>query len=240
LRALQSPVPEAPKPEVEIKYSKGYTDNYFFPARNTVGFEADKVENGMFVRFLPPLPDDQVEIDDDRARWPCFFPSSLGMITTWGEDGTPNLMPCGSTSVLIRHPLCFAICVSYAKINVRYAERASLKSLLANRKFMCGVPFANADLVKAVKYAGNISIVNDKHKIHNSGLSFLHDDHGPLLEAMPISYRCNIVDIVRLGTHFLMLGEVESVIVRDDVTKDNCLNWHSYPDVIKVKTEQHA
>ncbi|MCR6721331.1 MAG: flavin reductase [Chitinophagaceae bacterium] len=233
-------MPEAPKPDMEVKYQKGYAADYYFPARNTVGFQADKVEDGMFVRFLPPLPEDQVEVDDDKARWPCFFPSSLGMVTTWGEDGVPNLMPCGSTSVLIRHPLCFAICVSYAKINTRYAVRASLKSLLAQKKFVCGVPYANNDMVNSIKYAGNISIVSDPHKIHNAGLEFIADDHGPLLTAMPLSYRCNIVKIVRLGTHFLMLGEVESVIVRDDVTKDNHLKWYSYPDVIKVKTEQHA
>lgn len=222
------------KPLIDVKYQKGYTSDYMFPAKNTIGFEYDKEENGMTIKFLPPLPEDQIEVDNDKARWPCFFPSSVGMVTTWMSDGTPNLMPCGSTSILIRHPLCFAICVSYAKINIRYAPRASLSSLLERKIFICGVPFANETVINGIKYAGNISVIRDKDKLSNSGLEYLHDEGGPLLTALPISYRCKVVDVVRLGTHFLFLGEVESVIVRDDVTKENCLKWYSYPDVEKV------
>jgi flavin reductase (DIM6/NTAB) family NADH-FMN oxidoreductase RutF len=224
-------------PLLDVKYQKGYTSNYLFPARNTIGFEYDKKENGMCIKFLPPLPEDQVEVDNDKARWPCFFPSSVGMITTYGNDGTPNLMPCGSTSVLVRHPLCIAICVSYAKINVRYAPRESLDSLLSRKKFVCGVPFANDAIIDSIKYAGNISAAQDKNKITHSGLQFQDDEYGPVLNALPVSFCCKIVDVVRLGTHFLFLGEVESILVRDDVSKENNLKWYSYPDVEKVKTE---
>jgi flavin reductase (DIM6/NTAB) family NADH-FMN oxidoreductase RutF len=236
-KPLQNELPSTSKPLIDVKYQKGYTSDYFFPGRNTIGFEFDKIENGMAVKFLPPLPEDQVEVDNDKARWPCFFPSSVGLITTWDENGVANLMPCGSTSVLIRHPLCFAICVSYAKINVRYAPRASLKSLMDNKQFICGVPFANNMIIDAIKYSGNISITQDKDKINNAGLEYLKDEFGPVLSALPINYRCKVVDIVRLGTHFLMLGEVQSVIVRDDVTKENCLKWYSYPDVVKVNND---
>ncbi|MFN2440072.1 MAG: flavin reductase family protein, partial [Chitinophagaceae bacterium] len=233
-KPLQQLKIETPKPSIDLKYQKGYTSDYFFPAKDTIGFEFNKVVDGMAIKFLPPLPEDQVEVDNDKARWPCFFPSSVGLVTTWGEDGVPNLMPCGSTSVLIRHPLCFAICVSYAKINVRYAPRASLKNLMEQKQFVCGVPFADNHIIDAIKYAGNISVSQDNQKINNAGLEYLEDEYGPILSALPINYRCKIVDIVRLGTHFLMLGEVQSVIVRDDVTKENCLKWYSYPDVVKV------
>ena len=100
-----------------------------------------------------------------------------------------------------------------------------------------GVPFADNLIIDAIKYAGNISVSQDKEKINNAGLEYLKDEYGPVLSALPINYRCKVVDIVRLGTHFLMLGEVQSVIVRDDVTKENCLKWYSYPDVVKVKND---
>jgi flavin reductase (DIM6/NTAB) family NADH-FMN oxidoreductase RutF len=235
-----NPLQETPqiinKPLIDVKYQKGYSTEYYFPAKNTIGFEYDKIEEGMAVKFLPPLPDDQVEVDNDKARWPCFFPSSVGMISTWGAEGVPNLMPCGSTSILVRHPLTIAVCVSYAKINVRYAPRASLISLLEQKKFVCGVPFVNETIIDAIKYTGNISVAQDKDKVINSGLQYLNDDNGPLIPAFPVNFRCKVVDVVRLGTHFLFLGEVESVIVRDDVTKENCLKWFSYPDVIKVNS----
>jgi len=239
-RELQEVKKVETKPLMDVKYQKGYTSNYMFPAKNTIGFEFDKIENGMCVKFLPPLPEDQVEVDNDKARWPCFFPSSVGMVTTWGIDGTPNLMPCGSTSVLIRHPLCFAVCVSYAKINVRYAPRESLDTLVKNKKFVCGVPFANDTIIDAIKYAGNISAAQDKDKITHAGLQFEKDEFGPVLNALPLNFKCRVVEIVRLGTHFLFLGEVESILVRDDVSKENNLKWYSYPDVEKVKSTEHV
>ena len=120
---LQNEVVATTTPLIDVKYQKGYSPNYFFPSKNTIGFEYDTIENGMAIKVLPQLPEDQVEVDNDRARWPCFFPSSVGMITTWDSSGAPNLMPCGSTTILVRHPLCIGVCVSYAEINIRYAPR---------------------------------------------------------------------------------------------------------------------
>ncbi len=234
---LQPKVESVSKPLIDVKYQKGYASDYMFPAKSTTAFFYDKIENGMCIKHLPPLPEDQVEVDNDKARWPCFFPSSVGMITTWGEDGTPNLMPCGSTSILIRHPLCIAICVSYAKVNVRYAPRASLDTLLKNKKFICGVPFVNETVINGIKYAGNISSAQDKHKIANAGLAFVSEDEGPLLNALPVHFKCKVVEIVRLGTHFLFLGQTESILVREDVSTENKLNWYSYPDVETSKAE---
>ncbi len=228
------------QPLLDVKYQKGYTSNYLFPARNTIAFDFDRIENGMCIKFLSPLPEDQVEVDNDRARWPCFFPSSLGMITTNGDNGLTNLMPCGSTTVLVRHPLCFAICVSYAKINIRYAPRESLGTLHKNKKFVCGVPFSNDIIIDAIKYAGNISGAVDKNKIIHSGLQFENDEYGPVLNALPVSYKCKVVEVIRLGTHFLFLGEVKSILVREDVSLENNLKWYSYPDLETVKTIEHA
>lgn len=216
----------------DTKYQKGYTPNYYFPAANTTAFEYDKIEKNMAIKYLPPLPEDQVEVDNDRARWPCFFPSSAGMITTWGEDGIPNLMPCGSTTVFIRHPLCIGICVSYAEINVRYAPRGTLSALNKNGRFGCGVPYISDKIIDAIKYAGNISIKNDINKIENSGLNILNEEWAPVLTDLPIHFDCEIRKVVRLGTHFLYLGEVKAIRLREDISPENPLTWFPYPDVV--------
>ncbi len=219
-------------PLIDVKFQKGYSPNYLFPAKNTIGFEFDSIEFGMAVKVLPKLPEDQVEVDNDRARWPCFFPSSVGMITTWDKSRAPNLMPCGSTTILVRHPLCIGICVSYAEINERYAPRGSIRALNENKKFGCGVPFINDTIVDAIKYAGNISINSDLDKILNSGLEVENNDWSPILPALPIHFDCEVVKVVRLGTHFLYIGEVKAIRVREDVNSENPLNWYPYPDVL--------
>jgi flavin reductase (DIM6/NTAB) family NADH-FMN oxidoreductase RutF len=229
---LQDEVLTESQPLIDVKYQKGYSPNYYFPSGNTISYEYDKIENGMAVKFLPPLPEDQVEVDNDRARWPCFFPSSAGMITTWDSSGSPNLMPCGSTSILVRHPLCIGICVSYAEINIRYAPRGSLRALNETGRFGCGVPFINDTIIDAMKYAGNISIEKDKNKIQNAGLQVDSHEWSPVLPALPIHFFCEVVKVVRLGTHFLFLGEVKSIQVRSDVNESNPIKWFPYPDVI--------
>ncbi len=214
------------------RYQKGYTPHYAFPSAGTIAFEAERIENQMAVKLLPPLPEDQVEVDNDRARWPCFFPSSAGMITTWTANGIPNLMPCGGTTVISRHPLVISPCVSYADINERYAPRASLDIIRTTRKFCCGVPFVSDEVVDAMKYAGNISLNRDSNKLLHSGLQWEQWEWAPGLPALPVHFDCEVVGEVRLGTHIMFLGEVRQIRVRADVTLDNPLEWYPWAQVV--------
>jgi flavin reductase (DIM6/NTAB) family NADH-FMN oxidoreductase RutF len=218
------------------RYRKGYSPQYRFPSSSTTAFESDYRRNGMAVKLLPPLPDDQVEVDNDRARWPCFFPSAAGMITSWAEPGVPNLMPCGSTTIVSRHPLTFAIAVSYAPINQRYAPRASLNIIRKTGRFGCGVPFINDAVLDAIRYAGNTSLSMDANKVANSGLSIYPLEWAPVLAALPLHFDCQVIDEVRLGTHILFLGEVRRIIARKDLTPQNPLQWCAWPGLVVPET----
>lgn len=213
------------------RYQKGYTPHYAFPSAGTIAFSSDAIEEGMAVLHLPPRPLDQVELDNDRSRWPCFFPSSVGMITTWAEGGRPNLMPCGSTSVVSRHPLIIAPCVSYAAINERYAPRATLELIRRNGAFGCGVPYIDDAIIEAIKYAGNISLPKDTDKVARAGLAFEEGELAPVLPALPIHFECRVVEEVPLGTHVMFLGEARRILVRGDVTPDNPIEWCPWADV---------
>jgi flavin reductase (DIM6/NTAB) family NADH-FMN oxidoreductase RutF len=215
-------------------YEKGYSADYRFPSLNTIGFAHDAVENGFAIKLLAPLAEDQVEVDNDRARWPCFFPSSLGMITTWDEEGVPNLMPCGSTTIISRQPMVISPCVSYARINDRYAPRQSLDVIRRTGRFGCGVPFLDQTVISAIKYAGNVSLASNKHKVIASGLEIEPRAWSPVLTALPVHFDCEVVGEVRLGTHIMFLGEVRRIELRSDVTADNPLRWCPWADVVPV------
>ncbi|MBH90075.1 MAG: hypothetical protein CMF71_07615 [Magnetovibrio sp.] len=238
-----SPDPALPKPErvtpksgLAKHYQKGYTPQYKFPAANTVAFEADDSAHGMAIRYLAPLPKDQIEVDNDRARWPCFFPSPTGMITAWTKDGRANLMPCGSTTIISRHPLIIAPCVSYSKINERYAPRASLYTIRMAKSFGCGVAYINDALTKAIRYSGTTSFANDPDKIANSGLHTSFRPLAPQLADLPIHFECKLAGEIRMGTHIMLLGEVKSILVRNDLSVNNPMNWCSWAN---VKTSNH-
>ncbi|MCF7809500.1 flavin reductase [bacterium] len=218
-------------------YKKGYTPHYCFPSENTISFEYDYIKDGFAVRNMPPLPEDQVEVDNDKARWPCFFPSPLGIVTTYAEDGTPNMMPCGSVTVLNRHPFTVAICVAYADINARYAARASLDFIRKNKRFGCGIPHIDDMVIDAIWYAGNVSFAKDRDKIKISGLSVKKGGNSPILTDLPIHYDCVVKDEIRLGTHILFLGEVKNIHVRKDVTEKNPLEWFPWATVLSWDEE---
>lgn len=218
--------PPAPPPaQVSLEYEKGYLPRYLFPSAATTGFEQNERKHGMAIKHLAPLPEDQVEVDNDRARWPCFFPSSLALITTWAEGRLPNVIPCGSTTVVSRSPLTIAACISYARINVRYAARASLDLVRRNGWFGCGVPYIHDRIVSAIKYMGNVSFADDPHKVARSGLAVQEGRPAPLLPALPVQFECKVSGEIALGTHAMFLGEVRRIRVRADVGQDNPLKW---------------
>ena len=216
------------------KYVKGYSPIYRFPSSATVSFESDETIDGMAVRYLPSLPEDQVEVDNDRARWPCFFPSPVGMITSWAGD-RPNLMPCGSTTIVSRHPLVISPCVSYGAINQRYAPRASLDFIREQGWFGCGVPYIDSPVVDAIRYAGTTSFAEDPDKIDHAGLAVSKGGRAPILTDMPIFFECQVIGEERLGTHVMFFGEVKKIYVRKDVTVDNPLHWCPWADVIETE-----
>jgi flavin reductase (DIM6/NTAB) family NADH-FMN oxidoreductase RutF len=219
-------------------YQKRYTPHYAFPSSGTVAFEPDAFQDGMAVKHLPPLAEDQVEVDNDRARWPCFFPSSAGLITTWARPGVPNLMPCGSTTIVSRHPLVISPCVSYAAINVRYAPRETLEILRRTGRFGCGVPFIHDVIVGGMRYAGNISFAADQKKVAHAGLAVGPETWAPVLPALPVHFDCQVVGEIRLGTHIMFLGEVRRIRVRGDVTPENPLEWFPWANLRRAGGEE--
>jgi flavin reductase (DIM6/NTAB) family NADH-FMN oxidoreductase RutF len=237
---LQRETSSAPGDRPAAGYQKPYTPHYVFPSAKTTAFEGDVVENGMAVKRLPARAADQVERDNDRARWPCFFPSSVGMITTWSEHGEPNVMPCGSTSVVSRHPFVIAPCVGYAAINRRYAPRGTLDAIRRRGWFGCGVPFVHETIVEAIRRAGNTSIRDDLEKVRHAGLEAASEPAAPYVAALPVHFECKVVGEVRLGTHIMFLGEVRRILVREDVVPDNPLRWCPWPTLVTTGESQGA
>ena len=201
-----------------------------------MSFEHDLEKDGRAIRLLPPEAADQVEVDNDRARWPCFFPSSVGMITSYGADGVANLMPCGSTTIVSRQPMVVGVCISYSKVNERYAPRKSLDLIRESGWFGCGVPFIEPTVLDAIRYTGNLSLAKDPDKAAHSGLEVVKGPHAPLLPALPIQMECQVIGEEQLGSHVLMLGEVRRGLVRTDLTPDRPLEWYGFADVRGPKT----
>ncbi|MFH1189224.1 MAG: flavin reductase [Candidatus Omnitrophota bacterium] len=212
-------------------YTKNFTPQYRFPSAGTTAFESDGIAEGMSVKKLPLMMKDQIKIDNDAARWPCFFPSPVTMVTSYAADGRPNAMPCGSTAVLARNPMTIAVSICYAKINERYSPRATLEDIRRSGAFGCGVPFIDKGITEAITYSGNVSIADDPDKIVNSGLSAGKAGASPVLRELPVHFDCRVTREIRLGTHIMFLGEVAGIMARGDLSPRNPLEWYPWADV---------
>ena len=143
----------------------------------------------------------------------------------------PNVMPCGSTTIVSRHPLVVAPCISYAAINARYAPRATLAAIRERGRFGCGVPFIDDTVLGAIKYCGNVSVRTNPNKVSDAGLEVEMSDWAPIVPTLPVHFECEVAGEVRLGTHIMLLGEVRRIRVRADVTPANPIEWSPWADV---------
>ena len=121
--------------------------------------------------------------------------------------------------------MIIACCLSYARINARYAPRASIEFLRKGGAFGCGVPFIHDRVVAAIMQLGLVSHRNDPDKVARAGLAVAGGAAAPLLPALPIQFECKVVDELALGTHAMFLGEVQRIHVRADVQPNNPLTW---------------
>jgi flavin reductase (DIM6/NTAB) family NADH-FMN oxidoreductase RutF len=213
----------------QMNYVKPYRPDYVFPTRDTVAFAGKPmsraVPHGAHVLDLPSIPLAGQQVDNDSARWPCFFPSSLGVITARAPDGTKAAFPCGSTTVLGRHPMIIGISVSYARINERYAPRASLEVVRAAGRFVCGVAVYQPAVLEAIRFLGNVSLRDTSEKVENCGLTPRAVGNAFSFAELPVQFECRIVREIPLGTHCLLLGEVEKVLVDARLSSSAPLEW---------------
>ena len=80
-------------------------------------------------------------------------------------------------------------------------------------------------MLEAITYLGNVSRRLDSDKVTSCGLTPRQLGSTIGFDELPVHYGCRIVDRIRLGTHLMLLGTVEDVLVRPDVTPDTPLEW---------------
>jgi len=106
--------------------------------------------------------------------------------------------------------------------------RHSMKGINENRVFSVNVP--STDQVKETDYCGLHSGSRvDKAAACGFKLFYGKLPQAPLIEQCPVNLECTVVEILELGSHFLVIGNIEEVFISDD-----CLTT-GRPDVAKIK-----
>ncbi len=107
-------------------------------------------------------------------------------------------------------------------------HRYTYKGIQENNTFSINVP--TEDQVKETDYCGIVSGAK-KDKTADCGFSVFygHLKTAPLIEQCPVNLECKVVHILNLGSHYLIVGQVEETHVSEDCTSGG------QPDAGKVK-----
>ena len=131
-------------------------------------------------------------------------------------NGKPNYTTVAYVGIFSRNS------VSVAMSKARYGN-ASIKE---NKTFSVNIP--SADMVVQTDYCGIVS----GNKVDKSGVftTFYGElQTAPMIEECPVNLECRVVHILRLGSHDLIIGQIEGAYASEDcITK-------GFPDVLKIK-----
>lgn len=107
-------------------------------------------------------------------------------------------------------------------------HRYTYKGIKENGTFSINV--SSEQQVKETDYCGIVSGAR-KDKAADCGFTVFYGDlkTAPLIEQCPINLECRLVHILNLGSHALIVGQIEETHVSEDCTTGGL------PDVAKVK-----
>ncbi|MFC2006807.1 flavin reductase family protein [Chloroflexota bacterium] len=107
-------------------------------------------------------------------------------------------------------------------------QRHTLKGIKQNGTFSVNIP--SVDMVKEADYCGLVS-GRDTDKVTDCKFNIFYGKltNVPLISECPINLECHVVHILNLGSHEMVVGQIEEVYATD-----SCLT-NGEPDVNKIK-----
>lgn len=134
--------------------------------------------------------------------------------------GKPNFMTAAWGGIACGKPPMLSVAIR----PVRY----TFKGITENQAFSVNVP--PESLVREVDLCGIVSGIQ-VDKVAKCGFTVFHGNlkNAPLIEECPINLECSLVQTLELGSHVLVIGQIEEVYASED-----CLT-QGKTDIRKVK-----
>ena len=135
-------------------------------------------------------------------------------------DDKPNFMAVAWGGIANGEPPMISVAIRH--------QRYTLKGIKQNMTFSVNVPSTN--MVSETDYCGIISGAKvNKAQVCRFKVFYGRLHKAPLIEQCPVNLECKVVHILDLGSHSLVIGQIEETHV-----SDNCLT-DGKPDVNKIK-----
>ena len=157
----------------------------------------------------------KVTIRPDRYMYPR--PTLLVGVNV---DGKANFLAVGGGGVVNAEPPMIGVPIRH--------QRYTLKGIRQNLTFSINTP--SIDLVRETDYCGITSGAKvDKVKVCQFKVFYGDLKTAPMIEQCPLNLECKVVQMLNLGSHSFVIGQVEGTYITESCLTDG------KPDVNQIK-----
>lgn len=149
------------------------------------------------------------------------FPTPVFIVGTYGEDGKPNAMNAAWGGICSSNPPSVAVAIR--------PSRHTYENIMNKKAFTINIP--SEDLVKEADYFGMASGKNvDKLDVTKLTAVKGKNVDAPYIEEFPLNLECKVTEVIKVGVHMQVIGEIVDVIVNEDAVDEK-----GSPSIDKIK-----
>lgn len=157
----------------------------------------------------------KVTIRPDRYMYP-----RPTLLVGANVDGKANFLAVGGGGVANAEPPMIGVPIRH--------QRYTLKGIRQNLTFSINTP--SIDLVRETDYCGITSGAKvDKVKVCQFKVFYGDLKTAPMIEQCPLNLECKVVQMLNLGSHSFVIGQVEGTYITESCLTDD------KPDVNQIK-----
>jgi flavin reductase (DIM6/NTAB) family NADH-FMN oxidoreductase RutF len=152
---------------------------------------------------------------------PLLYPSPVLLICTYGSDGRPDAMTASWGGICCSEPPCISLGIR--------KTRYTWENITDRGEFMVCIP--SEALVEETDFFG-IASGRNLDKIAKTGLTPVQCDiiEAPYIEECPIAIACRARNLMHIGSHTLIVGEILSILADEE-----CCGEDGTPDISLVR-----
>lgn len=143
-----------------------------------------------------------------------MYPAPAVIVSAYDNDEKADACTLAFVNTCSRFPPCLMIAIDST------AKRKTLKDILETKEFVVGFP--NIDQTAETDYLGIESSYNeDKLEKVSFTTRKSMNVYAPIINELKVSVECKAINIVEVGSHTQITGEIVNIIANEDVIDED-------------------
>lgn len=143
-----------------------------------------------------------------------MYPAPAIIVSAYDENKKADACTLAFATMCSHFPPCVMIAINST------AKRKTLKDILETKDFVLGFP--SVDQVSQTDYLG-IASGYDEDKLEKISWTTTESEnvYAPVINELKVSVECRAINIVEVGSHTQITGEIVNIVADEDVLDDN-------------------